>query len=84
MKWDNAYVLDRGPDVIVIDRGYFPAGDSLAEQVPRDPGLLAASPLDRDLFGHVALDGRYGFEAIHFDDGAVFYVVRKRRRPEGP
>jgi len=74
MKWDNAYVLSRTPDLIVINRGYFAAGDPDVSRVPGNPGLLAVSPMDRDLFAHVARDGRYGLGAIRFEDGSVFFV----------
>ena len=77
MKWDNAYVLERAPEVIVINRGYFRAGDPLAERVAADPGLLAENALDRDLFARVARDGRYGLHGIRFDDGSVFFVFRR-------
>jgi hypothetical protein len=74
MKWDNAYVLDRSPDWIVINRGYFAAGDPDVGRVSSDPGILAVSPMDRDLFARVARDGRYALAPIRLDDGAVFFV----------
>ena len=83
MKWDNAYVLDRSPDWIVINRGYFAAGDPDAGRVPRDPGILAVSPMDRDLFARVARDGRYALGPIRFDDGSVFFVFARGDRRSG-
>lgn len=77
MKWDNDYVLARRPDVIVINRGYFRAGDPMAARAARDPRLLAEGPMDRDLFLHVARDGGYALKAIPFPDGAVFYVFER-------
>lgn len=77
MKWDNDYVLARRPDVIVINRGYFRAGDPMAAQAAKDPRLLADGPMDRDLFLHVARDGGYALKAIPFSDGAVFYVFER-------
>lgn len=74
MKWDNGYVLDRAPDWIVINRGYFAAGDGNATRVARDPALLAVSPMDRDLFARLARDGRYALGPIRLDDGSVFFV----------
>jgi hypothetical protein len=84
MKWDNDYVLSLAPDWIVINRGYFAAGDPDAERVTRDPGILAVSPMDRELFARVARDGRYALGPIRFDDGSVFFVfVRTDRREQG-
>lgn len=74
MKWDNAYVLSQRPDLIVINRGYVPAGDPLAAEVARNPGLLAASPMSRDLFRRVAADGGYALRALALPGGGVFYV----------
>jgi hypothetical protein len=77
MKWDNAYVLSRRPAVIAINRGYFPAGDSLADRVQLQPGLLVASPMDRDLFERVARDGSYVLRPIRLGDGSVFFVFER-------
>lgn len=86
MKWDNDYVLSLAPDWIVINRGYFAAGDPDADRVPRDPGILAVSPMDRDLFARVSRDGRYALGPIRFDDGSVFFVFVRTddRENEGP
>ena len=84
MKWDNDYVLSLAPDVIVINRGYFAAGDREAGRIPGDPGLLAVSPMDRDLFARVARDGRYGLGAIRFEDGSMFYVFERGRGNSRP
>jgi arabinofuranosyltransferase len=81
MKWDNAYVLDRAPDWIVINRGYFAAGDPEVGRVSSDPGILAVSPMDRDLFARVARDGRYALAPIRFEDGSVFFVFVRAERP---
>lgn len=80
MKWDNAYVLSRRPELIVINRGYFEAGDPTAGEVPSNPGLLIAAPMDRDLFQRVRADGSYVLLGIPFPDGSVFFVF-KRREP---
>lgn len=77
MKWDNAYVLSRQPDLIVINRGYFAAGDELAKMVPRQPAMLAVAPLDRDLFELAARDGSYGLRPIRFEDGSMFFVFER-------
>jgi len=77
MKWDNAYVLSRRPDLIVINRGYFRADDPWAEQAARDPAPLLAAPMDRDLFEHLRIDGSYAPRIIRFDDGSVFYVFER-------
>jgi hypothetical protein len=74
MKWDNAYVLGRRPDLIAVNRGYFRAGDPAAEQVAHRPGLLAATAMDRDLFERLARDGSYALVPIRFADGSRFYV----------
>ncbi len=78
MKWDNAYVLSRRPDLIVINRGYFPAGDTMANAVASNPGLLAESPMDRDLLRRLAADRSYELRPVRFPDGAVFFVFERR------
>ena len=78
MKYDNADVLERSPDLIVINRGYFEAGDPLARQALRDPGIMAAGAMDRDLFRRVAADGRYALRALDLGDGSVFFVFERR------
>jgi arabinofuranosyltransferase len=82
MKWDNDYVLARAPEWIVINRGYFAAGDPDLDRVPGDPGILAVSPMDRDLFARVARDGRYALGPVRFDDGSVFFVFVRSDGPE--
>jgi hypothetical protein len=79
MKWDNAYVLSRRPDLIVINRGYVPAGSAFAAEVARNPGVLARSPMARDLFRRVAADGGYALRALPLPEGAVFYVFENVR-----
>jgi hypothetical protein len=74
MKWDNAYVVSRSPDLIVINRGYFRAGDPRQARVEREPSLLVRTAMDRDLFAHVEADGRYRVVPVRFEDGAVFFV----------
>lgn len=74
MKWDNDYVLSRRPEIIVINRGYFRAEDPLIDDVQRQPGMLAVSPMDRDLFGRVARDGSYTLTPLLLEDGSVFFV----------
>jgi len=66
----------------VINRGYFVAGDPDADRVARDPGILAVSPMDRDLFARVARDGRYALGPVRFDDGSVFFVFVRSDGPE--
>ena len=41
MKWDNAYVLARRPDLIAINKGYFQKGDLAGLQAAEDPWTLA-------------------------------------------
>ena len=43
-----------------------------------DPAVLAASPMDRDLFARVAADGGYALAPVRFDDGSVFFVFVRR------
>ncbi|HEX5043019.1 MAG TPA: hypothetical protein VFV75_08935 [Candidatus Polarisedimenticolaceae bacterium] len=78
MKWDNAYVLSRRPALIVINRGYFRADDPALPEVGRRPGLLAASPMDRDLFRRVSASGGYVLRPVSFPDGAVFFVLDRQ------
>jgi arabinofuranosyltransferase len=77
MKWDNAYVLAQRPEMIAINRGYFRAGDPMLPEVARRPGLLAAGPMDRDLFRRVAEDGGYALRPLRFPDGSVFFVFER-------
>lgn len=79
MKWDNRYVLSLRPDVIVINRGYVPDGSPLAKEVARNPGVLARSPMSRDLFRRVAGDGGYALRALALPEGGVFYVFESVR-----
>jgi hypothetical protein len=78
MKWNIPSVLARRPDVIAINRGYFPAGDPLVQTALRDPGSLATSPMDRDLFTQVARDGSYDLTPIRFEDGSVYFAFVRR------
>ncbi len=79
MKFDNEYVLSRKPDLIVINRGFFRAGDTRAERVLGDPrGMLVASPLDHDLFNRIDADGSYELRPIRMDDGSVYFVFERR------
>jgi len=70
MKWDNAYVVSRNPDLIVINRGYRRAGQ-------RQQLLLG--PMDRDLVNRLQLDPRYAWSRIQFDDGSSFWVYERVR-----
>jgi arabinofuranosyltransferase len=79
MKWDNAYVLARRPELIVPNLGYFPAGDPAAREIARDPRRLAAAPLDRDLLERLAADGSYALRPLDLGDGSVFWVFERRR-----
>jgi arabinofuranosyltransferase len=79
MKWDNDYVLSLRPDLIVINRGYVPAGSPLAAEVERNPGILARSPMTRDLFRRVEENGGYALHAIALPEGGVFYVFESVR-----
>jgi hypothetical protein len=68
MKWDNAYVLSRNPDLIVINRGYRRAGETQR---------LSLSPMDRDLVNRILEGSRYAWKSIQFDDGSSFYVYER-------
>jgi hypothetical protein len=78
MKWDNASVLARRPEVIVINRGYFRREDPYLAVVLREPGRLAETAMDRDLFARIAADGSYALAPVRFDDGSVFFVFVRR------
>jgi len=79
MKWNNDYVLAQHPDLIVINRGYVPAGSPLAAEVERNPGVLARDQMTRDLFRRVAADGGYALQALALPEGGVFYVFESVR-----
>jgi hypothetical protein len=68
MKWDNAYVLSRRPDVIVINRGY---------RRPGETRRLSLAPMDRDLVDRLRSDRRYAPTSVQFDDGSSFHVYEK-------
>jgi hypothetical protein len=68
MKWDNAYVLSKNPDLIVINRGYRRAGEV-------HPTSLA--PMDASLITRLRSDRRYAWKSILFDDGSSFYVSER-------
>ena len=68
MKWDNAYVLSRRPDVIVMNRGY---------RGPGQPRRRSSAPMDRDLIDRVRSDRRYAPTSIQFDDGSSFEVYER-------
>jgi hypothetical protein len=68
LKWDNAYVLSRGPDLIVINRGYQRAGQR---------HRVSLAPMDADLINRLRSDHRYTWTSIRFDDGSSFYVSEK-------
>jgi arabinofuranosyltransferase len=83
LKWDNDYVLSRSPDVIVINRGYFRAGDPNADAPAKNAGFLAVSAIDRDLFPKVAATRRYAISRVPFEDGASFWIfVRVPAAPD--
>jgi hypothetical protein len=68
MKWDNAYVLSRNPDLIVINRGY---------RRPGETRRLFLGPMDRDLVDRLRSDRQYTWTIIQFDDGSSFYVYER-------
>jgi hypothetical protein len=69
MKWDNAYVLSRSPDLFVMNEGYRRVGEN------HD---LFLGPMDGDLLEVVQSDPRYARNVIRFDDGSSFFVIEKR------
>ena len=77
MKWDTPYVLSREPDLIVINRGYFEAGDPRVSEVLRNPAQLIVAPMDADLFEHVRRDGNYRPDVILFPDGSRYFVFAR-------
>jgi len=77
MKWDTPYVLSREPDLIVINRGYFEAGDPRISEVLRNPAQLIVAPMDADLFEHVRRDGNYRPDVIVFPDGSRYFVFAR-------
>ena len=82
LKWDNDYVLSRQPDLIVINRGYFRAGDPSGDAPAKDAGFMAVTAMDRDLFRKVMASGKYALTRVPFPDGASFWVlVRVRETP---
>jgi hypothetical protein len=82
MKWDSAYILSRRPDLIVINRGYYAAGNPLGDRAQHDPGLLFVAPMDRDLFEHLRGAGGYVPRAIEFSDGSRFFVLERSELSE--
>ena len=68
MKWDNAYVLSRSPDLIVINRGY---------RWHSKPERFSMAPMDRDMANRLRLGSAYSLGTIEFGDGTRFWVYEK-------
>jgi hypothetical protein len=79
MKWDNAYVLSRRPDLIVPNLGYVPAGDAPPHEIPRRPRLLVSAPMDEDLFRRLRDERAYLLRPLDLGDGSVFWVFERKR-----
>jgi hypothetical protein len=77
LKWDTAYVLSRRPDLIVVNRGYFRAGDPQADAARRDPTRLVRHETDADLFRHATQDAAYRLRELDLGDGSVFWVFER-------
>jgi 4-amino-4-deoxy-L-arabinose transferase-like glycosyltransferase len=71
MKWDNAYVLSRRPELIVLNRGYVPAG-----QLPE----AEVAPMDLDLVQRLRSNTDYELQGIRFADGSRFFVFERLRK----
>jgi hypothetical protein len=79
LKWDYPYVLSRRPELIVVNRGYFRAGDPEADAVLREPARLVRHETDAELFRHVGEDGGYQLRPLDLGDGSVFWVFERVR-----
>lgn len=77
MKWNNASVLAREPDVIVPNRGHAPT-EADAEAVRRNPGLLAGTEMDRDLLRRVLASRQYALREVGLPSGGTFFVLERR------
>jgi hypothetical protein len=84
MKWDNAYVLGRRPDLIALNKAYFEKGDLRGHEIAQNPKMLALTAMDRDLFERAFADPEYHFTSIDFDDGSRYFVFERRAGARGP
>ena len=64
--------------ILVINRGYFRAGDPAAESVLKSPHAMITHLMDVDLFRTVIDSGHYRGYPIVFDDGSRFFVFERK------
>jgi hypothetical protein len=68
MKWDNAYVVSRSPDLVVLNHGY---------QWPSKPQRIPMGPMDRDVVIRLQSNPQYAPTIIRFADGTSFAVFER-------
>jgi hypothetical protein len=70
-KWDNAYVLSREPEVIVVNLGYERI-DPLTFRDDEPFPLRESFEMDRDLNARARGSGKYTLTRVRLDEGSVF------------
>lgn len=83
-KWDTRYVLEREPDIVVVNLGYLPAGpdqQARIERAKRDPISVAGVVMERQLFSFLVNSLRYEIRALDLGDGSKFLVFERVNEP---
>ncbi len=91
-KWDSSYVLSREPDLVVVNRGYLPAGRDHSEAIERarrDPKSVASDGMEQELFSLLLESRRYLLRVLDLEDGSHFFAferigARSRRESSAP
>jgi hypothetical protein len=79
-KWDSSYVVSREPGLVVVHRGYLPAGrdhSEVIERARRDPMSVATDPMELELFSLLLESGRYALRLLDLEDGSRFFVFER-------
>jgi arabinofuranosyltransferase len=80
-KWDPTYVLSEEPDLVVVNRGYLPAGFNYSKTIElamRNPANLGTVQMERELFSLLMKSGAYALRVLDFEDGSAFFVFERR------
>ena len=80
-KWDSSYVLSEEPELVVVNRGYLPAGFNYSKTIElamRNPANLGTVQMERELFSLLMKSGAYALRVLDFEDGSAFFVFERR------
>jgi hypothetical protein len=81
-KWDLPYVLSKQPTIIVVNRGYFRAGDVEGHRAAGNVTSMIRHAVELDIFETMKANRDYQYRPIHFPDGSRFYVFRRRNNAQ--